>query len=126
YNESIRALYKNNEAHRLQLSKKDFVHLFTEDIIFYQRPLRSQKSSIGNCPLEYRTYTTVDQVGNTIKKTEYLKVIPKSHPLYQEFRLWQWLYNLKIYTKDDDRDVTKEFIHSTEHFEDLFEFLRSE
>src|SRR5690606_26154155 len=108
YNESIRALYKNNEAHRLQLSKKDFVHLFTEDIIFYQRPLRSQKSSIGNCPLEYRTYTTVDQVGNTIKKTEYLKVIPKSHPLYQEFRLWQWLYNLKIYTKDRSEEHTSE------------------
>ena len=28
-----------------------------------------------------------------------LKCIPKSHPLFQEFRLWQWLQNLRIYEK---------------------------
>ena len=38
YNDCVRELYKNNDAHQLTLSKKDFVHLFLEDIIFYQRP----------------------------------------------------------------------------------------
>lgn len=123
YIDCVRELYRKNEAHQFQLSKKGFVHLFVDDTIFYQRPLRSQKSSIGNCTLEYRTFKTTDESGKMIAKTQYLKTIPKSHPLYQEFRLWQWLYNLKIYTKEDDKDVTGQFVHSIRQYEDLFDFL---
>ncbi len=121
YNDCVRELYRNNETHQMILSKKDFVHLFLEDIIFYQRPLKSKKSSISDCTLEYRKYK--DTEGN--EKTEYLKAIPKSHPLYQEFRLWQWMYNLSIYKKDDDTNVTQEFLNSIEAYEKLFEFLNS-
>lgn len=119
-NDCLRELYRSNEAHQLQLSKKGFVHLFLDDIIFYQRPLRSQKSTIGNCSLEYRMYKI-----NGEEKKEYLKVIPKSNPYYQEFRVWQWLYNLKLYAKTDDIDVTQTFLKSTEDLENLFEFLMS-
>jgi Uncharacterized protein conserved in bacteria len=119
YNDCIRELYRNNEAHQLILSKRDFVHLFLSDIIFYQRPLRSQKSTIGNCTLEFRTYK--DKDGKKI--TEYLKTIPKSNPLYQEFRVWQWLSNLKIYRKGDDEDVTSQFIKEIDDVVNLFEFL---
>lgn len=119
YNDCIRELYKNNSVQQIILSKKDFVHLFAEDIIFYQRPLRSQKSSISNCSLEYRTYK--DKNGFPVR--EYLKVIPKSNPLYQEFRLWQWILNLKIYHKDDDKDITMQFFPGIEELEKLFVFL---
>ncbi len=119
YNSCIRELYRNNEAQQLVLSKRDFVHLFVEDIIFYQRPLRSQKFSIGNCSLEYRIYK--DKDGNQVK--EYLKAIPKSHPLYQELRIWQWLSNLKIYRKEDDQDATTEFLKNTDDVIALFDFL---
>ncbi|MDR1666179.1 MAG: type II CRISPR RNA-guided endonuclease Cas9, partial [Bacteroidales bacterium] len=119
YGDCVRELYKNNEAHQLVLSKRDFVHLFVNDIIFYQRPLRSKKSSIGNCTLEFRKYR--DKENNEI--TKYLKAIPKSHPLYQEFRVWQWLFNLKIYKKDNDTEVTAQFLNSREDWENLFDFL---
>jgi CRISPR-associated endonuclease Csn1 len=119
YNACIRELYQNNIAQQLVLSKPDFIHLFVEDIIFYQRPLRSQKSSIGHCTLEYRVYK--DKKGKEVK--EYLKAVPKSHPLYQEFRIWQWLSNLKIYRKNDDTDVTNEFLNSTNDKVDLFDYL---
>lgn len=119
YNDCVRELYRSNEAHQTVLSNKNFVHLLVEDVIFYQRPLRSKKSSIGNCSLEFRKYK--DE--NSIEKTEHLKAIPKSHPLYQEFRLWQWLYNLKIYKKDYDTDVTTHFLHTVEDYENLFDFL---
>lgn len=119
YNDCVRELYKNNDAHQLTLSKKDFVHLFLEDIIFYQRPLRSQKSSISNCTLEFKKY--VDKDG--VEHTQSLKAIPKSNPYYQEFRIWQWMYNLNIYRKDDDENVTQEFLNSSEDLEKLFEFL---
>ncbi|MCL2326978.1 MAG: type II CRISPR RNA-guided endonuclease Cas9 [Bacteroidetes bacterium] len=120
YNDCIRELYRNNEAHQTILSKRNsFEHLFVDDIIFYQRPLRSQKSSIGNCTLEFRKYK--DKDGKEIK--EYLKGIPKSNPLYQEFRIWQWLYNLKIYSREDDKDVTADFLKSTDDYTNLFDFL---
>jgi len=118
YNDCVRELYRSNEAQQLSLGKRDFVHLFLEDIIFYQRPLRSQKSSISNCSLECRAYRL-----NGEEKTEHLKAIPKSNPYYQEFRVWQWLYNLRFYKKDDDTDVTNEFIKSVEDLENLFGFL---
>ena len=120
-NDCIRELYRNNEARQMILGKRDFVHLFVEDIIFYQRPLRSQKHLIGNCPLEYRKYK--DSEGKEIK--EYLKVIPKSHPLYQEFRVWKWMYDLRILTKDEEKDVTSIFIKDASDYERLFEFLMS-
>lgn len=123
YNDCIKELYRNNEVHRQALSQRDFTHLFLDDIIFYQRPLRSQKSSIGNCSLEFRKFKAKDKGGDEIERVEYLKAIPKSHPLYQEFRLWQWILNLKIYAKENDMDVTSQFIHSIEQVEQLFEFL---
>lgn len=146
YNDCIRELYRNNIAQQLILSKRDFIHLFVEDIIFYQRPLRSQKSTIGNCSLEFHEYKIhkLDEIGNKlkdengkyvfekdtngndIKKKEYLKVSPKSHPLYQEFRVWQWLSTLKIYRKDDDTDVTTEFLKNTDDVINLFEFLMTQ
>ncbi|WP_445431047.1 type II CRISPR RNA-guided endonuclease Cas9 [Chryseobacterium indoltheticum] len=121
YNDCVRELYRNNEAHQLTLSKKEFVHLLMEDIIFYQRPLRSQKSSISNCSLESRKYK--DE--NGVEHIQFLKAIPKSNPYYQEFRIWQWIFNLNIYKKDDDANVTKEFLDTIENFESLFEFLNN-
>lgn len=121
YNDCVRELYRNNETHQLTLSKKEFVHLLMEDIIFYQRPLRSQKSSISNCSLESRKYK--DE--NRVEHTQFLKAIPKSNPYYQEFRIWQWIFNLNIYKKDDDTNVTKEFLDTIENFESLFEFLNN-
>lgn len=126
FSDCIRELYRNNEAHQTTLSKKDFVHLFLNDIIFYQRPLKSQKSSIGNCSLEYRKYKTKDKESKEIEKIEYLKVISKSHPLYQEFRVWQWMYNLKIYKKENDTDVTEQFIKTPVDLENLFDFLMTQ
>lgn len=121
YSDCIRELYRNNESHQLILSKKDFVHLFMDDIIFYQRPLKSQKSSVSNCTLEFRKYK--DENGT--EHIQYLKAIPKSNPYYQEFRLWQWIFNLTIYKKDNDENVTGEFLNTTKDFENLFEFLNN-
>jgi CRISPR-associated endonuclease Csn1 len=123
YNDCIRELYRNNEAHQISLSKRDFAHLFLEDILFYQRPFKSKKSSISNCTLEFKKYKTKNKEGKEIEATEYLKAIPKSHPLYQEFRVWQWLYNLKIYRKEDDAEVTQEFIKDAKALEKHFTFL---
>ena len=126
FTKAINELYKHNDAHKKNLSAKDFKHLFIEDIIFYQRPLKSQKRNIGGCQFEKRPMR--DKDGNLLKDEKNnqiykpVKAVSKSHPLFQEFRLWQWLHNLKIYD-NDDKDVTKELIPTEKDWTDLFDFL---
>lgn len=93
YNECIHALYPQNEAYRNSIAGKDFTYLLLNDIIFYQRPLKSKKSQINECPYEYHVFKEKD--GKWQK--QYLKCISKSHPIYEEFRLWQFVENLHIY-----------------------------
>lgn len=121
FGDCARELYRNNERHREMLLSKDLMQLILEDIIFYQRPLKSQKSTLANCTLESRKYK--DKDGNEVIQP--LKVISKSNPYYQEFRLLQWLHNLEVYTKDDDKKVTPDFIQTTEDKEALLAFLNS-
>jgi CRISPR-associated endonuclease Csn1 len=56
YQLCLEELYEFNADHKNNISYKDFVHLFLNDIIFYQRPLKSKKSLISDCPFEQRTY----------------------------------------------------------------------
>jgi CRISPR-associated endonuclease Csn1 len=54
--------------------------------IFYQRKLKSQKHLVSFCEFEYKH-----------------KAIPKSSPLFQEFRMWQNLNNIIV-----KNEITKE------------------
>ena len=119
YRVCIQDLYPNNEAYRNSISGKDFSYLLTDDIIFYQRPLKSKKHLINNCPYESRRFT-VPETGEI--KTIPVKCIAKSHPLFQEFRVWQFISNLKIYDNDKNVDVTEDYL-SAEKQADLFEWL---
>ena len=52
-----------------------------------------------------------------------MKCIAKSHPLFQEFRLWQFISNLRIYKKGgvNDEDLTDKFLTKEEDFvENMF------
>ena len=71
-----------------------------DTIIFYQRRLKSQKGLISLCEFENRQ---VEVVIDGIKKikTVGLRVCPKSSPLFQEFKIWQVLNNLKVIDKSD-------------------------
>lgn len=63
--------------------------------IFYQRPLKSQKSLINICEFEHREVRYVVD-GVEKMKTAGPRVCPKSSPLFQEFRIWQYLNNLTV------------------------------
>ncbi|CAN5813441.1 type II CRISPR RNA-guided endonuclease Cas9 [soil metagenome] len=118
YNASIEDLYENNEAHRNNIANRNFVHLFLDDIIFYQRPLKSKKSLISDCKFESRAY-----VLNGEKKTEALKCIAKSHPLFQEFRLWKWMQDFRLFDRETDSEVTDSFLQNEDDKVKFFEFL---
>ena len=135
YKRCIEELYPNNEAHRSNLTKPDFVNLFVNDILFYQRPLKSKKALIDNCPYEYRK----DREGNIYP----IKCIAKSNPLFQEFRLWQFVQNLRIIQRErfvsdgqldlfdnvatgklqTDVDVTTDFLKTEDDYISLFDWL---
>lgn len=126
YNNCLEELYENNEAHRKNIGQHDFLHLFLNDIIFYQRPLKSKKSLVSNCKFESRTF-----IRDGKKEKEPLKCIAKSHPLFQEFRLWQFIQNLKVYQREkridgilcSDVNVTSMFLQNEEDYASLFSWL---
>lgn len=101
----VEALYPNNPTHRDMLLKQDLVYLLVEDILFYQRPLKSKKSSINECPYEYvKTKKDGEEV------ICFHKCIAKSHPMYEEYRAWDFLSNLHIYNGAQMQDVTAEYV----------------
>ena len=131
YEKCINELYPINEAHRNNIENKDFTYFFVEDILFYQRPLKSKKHLISDCPYESYSYNAVDKDGNERVCIQSIKCIPSSHPLYQEFRLWQFVQNLRIYQKEKvvngklytDVDVTSEFLQSEDDVVALYDWL---
>ncbi len=64
-------------------------------IIFYQRKLKSQKGLINFCEFEKKQIEVVVD-GKKKIKTRGLRVIPKSSPLFQEFKIWQILNNIEV------------------------------
>lgn len=92
-----------NEFERIWETQSIFHRELTPDlkkqirdiIIFYQRPLRSQKGLVSLCEFEHWTKEAIID-GKLKRKTYGLKVCPKSSPLFQEFKIWQILNNIKI------------------------------
>jgi len=67
-------------------------------VIFYQRRLKSQKGLISFCEFEnHKKEVIIDGKKKVINVG--LKVIPRSSPLFQEFKIWQILNNIKIADK---------------------------
>ncbi|MFH0866824.1 MAG: type II CRISPR RNA-guided endonuclease Cas9 [Bacteroidota bacterium] len=64
-------------------------------IIFYQRRLKSQKGLISFCEFENKQIEVIID-GKKKIKTRGLRVIPKSSPLFQEFKIWQILNNIEV------------------------------
>jgi CRISPR-associated endonuclease Csn1 len=64
-------------------------------IIFYQRRLKSQKGLISFCEFESQQIE-IEAEGKKKIKTRGSRVIPKSSPLFQEFKIWQILNNIEI------------------------------
>lgn len=128
YIQVIQNLYSKNINRQKILENRDIVYFLVNDLIFYQRPLKTKKSLIAECPYEYHNYT--DKKTGEIKKS-YVKCIAKSNPIFQEFRLWQFIRNIKIYQREKevegrmkvDEDVTSEFLSSHEDYARLFDYL---
>ncbi len=90
-------------------------------IIFYQRRLKSQKGLIGFCEFENREII-VEKNGKTQTKIIGCKVIPRSHPLFQEFKIWQTLNNIEVFVGERKRK-RKQTNVSSDLFDDTEDVL---
>lgn len=129
YIKCIDELYRHNDSHKNNIKARGFDYLFLEDIIFYQRPLKSKTSLISDCSLEFvpikdkKSVLVKDSSGKQVVKP--LKCIAKSNPIFQEFRLLQFVKNLKIYKKEiaNEIDVTNDYLKTEEDLVELLYWL---
>ncbi|MBP2833131.1 type II CRISPR RNA-guided endonuclease Cas9 [Aquimarina sp. U1-2] len=84
----------------LTLGLKDKIR---DTIIFYQRKLKSQKALLSFCQFEsWKQEYIQKETGKTKTRTIGKRVIPKSSPLFQEFKIWQNLNHL-VFTNDEEK-----------------------
>lgn len=76
---SQKGMYRNDSL------KSGFKYLIRNQIIYFQRELKDQSNLISDCRFE---------------KGE--KAIGKSHPVFQEFKIWEQINKLTINTKKED------------------------
>lgn len=89
------------------------IRCIRDEIIYYQRPLKSCKYLVSRCEFEKRFY--LNAAG---KKTEAgPKVAPRTSPLFQVCRLWESINNIVV--KDRRNEIV--FI-SAEQRAALFDF----
>lgn len=67
-------------------------------VIFYQRPLKSKKGLVSFCELENKPIQ-IEIDGKKKRKIVGSRVIPRSSPLFQEFKIWQTLNNIEVFGK---------------------------
>lgn len=74
----LEALIPRNQALRKEWANKDLGRIIKDFVIYYQRPLRSQVKTKGQCRFERKP------------------VMPVSSPVYQLFRIWQQVNNIRL------------------------------
>ena len=123
YRSCLEELYPTNKTHQEEISKKDLKFLLVNDILMYQRPLKSQKKLIRKCPFE--TFTSKD--GSILS----CRCVSKSNPFFQEFRIWQFISSLQIYQRKEEIDgnihldvnKTSQFLKTDSDYVKLFKTL---
>lgn len=129
YVHCIADLYKHNESHRNAISRNNFIYLILEDVLYYQRHGGNNKALVAHCPYEY--HQVVDHNDGEIINYP-IKCIAMSNPIFQEFRIWKFINDLRIYKKSgiengnycEKEDVTTEYIRNDEDWASLFLWLK--
>lgn len=91
-----------------------FINRLRNEIIFYQRKLKSCKHLVAIC--EFEKKERVDASGKTIMYGP--KVAPRSSPLFQVCKMWEMVNKIKITNRRNE-----EFPITMEHRCKMFEFL---
>lgn len=135
FEQCVNTLYPKNDSHAKTLlaNKAAIQHLLVEDVLLYQRSLKSKKSEIANCKYEVQYWKDLidTKTGEVLEKNEpvYLKVVSSSHPIFQEFRIWDKLHNLRLIQIEKGNktnvDVTEDYF-TPDTYQKLFELLNNQ
>ncbi|MBX2909678.1 MAG: type II CRISPR RNA-guided endonuclease Cas9 [Chitinophagales bacterium] len=97
----------------VQKQKHDFltdevIHKLRNEIIYYQRKLKSQKGLVNVCEFEGFEKTIFDEKKNK-EKLVFVgpKVAPKTSPLFQLCRIWEVVNNLSLKVLNPNRSKYK-------------------
>lgn len=103
FDEILEKPYSQRIAALKEFKKTNYWYI-REYCIYYQRPLKSQKKYVSNCQFERGDFETkkYEVVEGNFKKTKEQRIwkkkakkaCPKSHPLFQEFKIWQKLHQI--------------------------------
>ena len=90
------------------------IHHLRDEIIFYQRQLKSCKHLISQCEFAQREYKTAD--GKSIIAGP--KVSPRSSPLFQTCKIWESVNNIELKNRKGES-----YPFTTDERQKLFDFL---
>jgi CRISPR-associated endonuclease Csn1 len=96
----VKAVIPNNLAEQTKWLKKDLGTFIRDYVIYYQRPLKSKAKDKGQCRFELGTPAKDGRKAIPPKQ-----VMPVSSPIYQLFRIWQQVNNIRLidkYTKEQE------------------------
>ena len=83
----------------------EFIHRIRNEIIFYQRNLKSCKHLVSLCEFEKREY--INKEGKIVFDGP--KVAPRTSPLFQICRIWEFVNNIRLENGyKDARELTQE------------------
>ena len=94
YLDEFEKIWETQAQYHKELTS-ELKEIIRDVIIFYQRGLKSQKTAISFCPFESQQKETILE-GKKCLRTFGCRVAPKSSPLFQEFRIYQNLNNIKV------------------------------
>jgi CRISPR-associated endonuclease Csn1 len=99
YFEEFNKVWEEQKKHYPKLLTDEFKKEIRDEIIFYQRPLKSQKDLVSVCEFESKWYKNKE--GKDIYSGP--KVAPKSSPLFQLAKIWESANNITIKNKRGEK-----------------------
>jgi len=114
YIEEFDAILAEQRKHYPDLLTENLINKIRNEIIYYQRKLKSQKGLINVC--DFEGFKTHNKEGKEIYTGP--RVAPRSSPLFQVCKIWETVNTLSLRNKSGE-----DYRLSTEEKKKVFEFL---
>ena len=119
YIEEFEAIWKEQSKYYSNILTAELKEEIKDGIIFYQRPLKSQKGLVSVCDFE----GFILKKAKDGKEKEYFvgpKVAPKTSPLFQVTKIWETINTITLKSKKGEI-----YIISPEKKTEIFEYLNN-
>ncbi|MCE2893969.1 MAG: type II CRISPR RNA-guided endonuclease Cas9 [Flammeovirgaceae bacterium] len=114
YIEEFNAICSTQQEFYPEVLIDNTIRQLRDEIIYYQRPLKSQKGLVSICEFEAKWFRNKE--GREVLSGP--KVTPRSSPLFQVSKLWETINNISINSKRGEP-----FTISIEKKKELFNYL---